>query len=110
MKVNALDLSPNYSGTLMAMVNGIGAFTGIITPYIVAWLAPHSTLTEWQLVFWIVFGVFIVSNFIFVIYASGEVQFWNDPNYLNDDENRHGKSLSKNELDNVYGKKSVVDA
>lgn len=35
MKVNALDLSPNYAGTLMALVNGIGAITGIITPYLV---------------------------------------------------------------------------
>jgi MFS transporter, ACS family, solute carrier family 17 (sodium-dependent inorganic phosphate cotransporter), other len=35
MKVNALDLSPNYAGTLMAIVNGIGSITGIITPYLV---------------------------------------------------------------------------
>ena len=40
MKVNALDLSPNYAGTLMAIVNGIGAFTGIITPYLVGVLTP----------------------------------------------------------------------
>jgi len=35
MKVNALDLSPNHAGTLMAIVNGIGSITGIITPYLV---------------------------------------------------------------------------
>ena len=29
MKVNALDLSPNYAGTLMGITNGIGALTGI---------------------------------------------------------------------------------
>ena len=40
MKVNALDLSPNYSGTVMAIVNGIGAITGIITPYLVGVLTP----------------------------------------------------------------------
>jgi ACS family sodium-dependent inorganic phosphate cotransporter len=40
MKVNALDLSPNYAGTLMALVNGIGAFTGIVTPYLVGVLTP----------------------------------------------------------------------
>lgn len=34
MKVNALDLAPNYAGTLMAIVNGIGGITGIITPYL----------------------------------------------------------------------------
>ncbi|XP_076175055.1 putative inorganic phosphate cotransporter isoform X2 [Ptiloglossa arizonensis] len=82
MKVNALDLSPNYSGTLMALVNGIGAFTGILTPYIVGVLAPNESLSEWRLVFWIVFAVFIVTNFIFVLYASGEVEYWNDPEFI----------------------------
>lgn len=82
MKVNGLDLSPNYSGTLMALVNGIGAFTGIITPYIVGVLAPDQTLGQWRLVFWIVLGVFIVTNVIFVVYASGEVQYWNDPEFV----------------------------
>ena len=35
MKVNPLDLSPNYAGTLMAITNGIGAITGILGPYLV---------------------------------------------------------------------------
>ncbi|XP_050591921.1 putative inorganic phosphate cotransporter [Bombus affinis] len=82
MKVNALDLSPNYSGTLMALVNGIGAFTGILTPYIVSELTPNQTLAQWRLVFWIVFVVFVLTNLIFVLYASGEVQYWNDPEFV----------------------------
>lgn len=85
MKVNALDLSPNYSGTLMALVNGIAAFTGIITPYIVGQLVRDSTLGEWRLVFWIVLGVFIVTNLIFLMYASGDVQYWNDPDFVRED-------------------------
>lgn len=40
MKINALDLSPNFAGTLMAIINGIGGTTGIISPVIVALLAP----------------------------------------------------------------------
>lgn len=86
MKVNALDLSPNYSGTLMAIVNGIGAFTGIITPYIVGVLAPHQTSDEWRVVFWIVLGVFLVTNLVFVLWASGEVQPWNDPEWVREQE------------------------
>lgn len=96
MKVNGLDLSPNYSGTLMAMVNGIGAVTGIITPYIVSVLTPHGTLTEWRLVFWIVFGVFIVTNVIFILFASGEVQDWNDPEFvIRDRKERLHKDFEK---------------
>lgn len=41
LKVNALDLSPNYAGTLMAIVNGIGAIAGIITPTLIGFLTPN---------------------------------------------------------------------
>ncbi|XP_077285026.1 putative inorganic phosphate cotransporter isoform X2 [Arctopsyche grandis] len=78
MKVNALDLSCNYAGTLMAIVNGIGALSGIITPLLVGLLTPNTTQEEWRTVFWIVFGVFIVTNGVFVMWASGEEQWWND--------------------------------
>lgn len=82
MKVNVLDLSPNYSGTLMGIVNGIGAVSGIITPYLVGVLTPEHTLSEWRFVFWIVAGVFIVTNIIYILFASGDVQYWNDPEFL----------------------------
>ncbi|KAK5641112.1 hypothetical protein RI129_009659 [Pyrocoelia pectoralis] len=77
MKVNALDLSPNFAGTLMAIVNGLGALSGIITPYLVGALTEDQMLTQWRLVFWITLGVFIVTNVIFVIFGSGETQWWN---------------------------------
>lgn len=97
MKVNGLDLSPNYSGTLMALVNGIGAFTGIITPYIVGVIAPQQTLKQWRIVFWIVLIVFIVTNAIFILFASGEVQYWNDPDFVirNQEERRQKKKEKK---------------
>ncbi|XP_021935626.1 putative inorganic phosphate cotransporter isoform X2 [Zootermopsis nevadensis] len=79
MKVNALDLSPNYAGTLMAIVNGIGAFTGIITPYLVGVLTPDSTILQWREIFWIVFGVFLATNVLFIFMGSGEIQPWNNP-------------------------------
>lgn len=41
LKVNCLDLSPNYAGTLMALVGGVGAVSGIITPYLVGLLTPN---------------------------------------------------------------------
>ncbi|XP_046627274.1 putative inorganic phosphate cotransporter isoform X1 [Neodiprion virginianus] len=92
MRVNSLDLSPNYSGTVMAIVNGIGALSGIITPYIVGVLTPNQTVNEWRLVFWIIFGVFIVTNTAFLFFASGEVQYWNDPEFLlRDTEGRKNK-------------------
>ncbi|KAK4874858.1 hypothetical protein RN001_014218 [Aquatica leii] len=78
MKVNALDLSPNFAGTLMAIVNGIGAISGIITPYLIGALTSEHTLEQWRLVFWITLGVLAVTNVIYVIFASGEEQVWNE--------------------------------
>lgn len=44
MKVNPLDLSPNYAGSLMAVTNGIGAITGIAAPVFVGVLTPNVRL------------------------------------------------------------------
>lgn len=41
MKVNPLDLSPNYAGSLMAVTNGIGALTGVAAPTLVGWMTEH---------------------------------------------------------------------
>ena len=40
-RVNALDLSPNYAGTIMALVNAIGALSGVATPYLIGVLIPN---------------------------------------------------------------------
>ncbi|KAL0099190.1 hypothetical protein PUN28_020042 [Cardiocondyla obscurior] len=101
MKVNALDLSPNYSGTLMALVNGIGAFTGIITPYIVGVIAADQTLQQWQIVFWIVLGVFIVTNLIFVFFASGEVLHWNDPDFVIRDREERRRRIENEKMESM---------
>ncbi|XP_058815568.1 putative inorganic phosphate cotransporter isoform X1 [Topomyia yanbarensis] len=83
MKVNPLDLSPNYAGSLMAVTNGIGAITGIVAPYVVGIMTPNHSLEEWRIVFWISFAIFHVTNLMYVLWASGEVQPWNTPHLMN---------------------------
>ena len=41
LKVNTLELSPNYSGTLAGLANGAGSIPGMITPYFVGLLTTH---------------------------------------------------------------------
>lgn len=41
MKVNVLDLSPNYAGPAMAIVNGVGAVAGIVSPPLIGYLIPN---------------------------------------------------------------------
>ncbi|KAM8716638.1 hypothetical protein ACLKA7_003506 [Drosophila subpalustris] len=78
MKLSPLDMSPNYAGTLMAITNGIGAITGVITPYLVGVMTPNASLLEWRTVFWVAFGVLFVTAIIYCLWASGEVQPFND--------------------------------
>lgn len=79
LKVNALDLSPNYAGTVMAISNGAAACTGILTPYLVGVLTPDQTLSQWRVVFWIIFALLMVTNVFYLIFASGQIEDWNDP-------------------------------
>ncbi|XP_017068030.2 sialin [Drosophila eugracilis] len=78
MKLTPLDMSPNYAGTLMAITNGIGSFTGVVSPYLVGVMTPNADLMEWRMVFWVAFGVLSVTAVIYCIWASGEIQPFND--------------------------------
>lgn len=39
--------------------------------------SPQSTLLQWRLVFWITLVVFLVTNLVFVAWASADEQWWN---------------------------------
>ncbi|XP_039754043.1 putative inorganic phosphate cotransporter isoform X1 [Pararge aegeria] len=87
MKINALDITPNYAGTTTAMVNGIAAISGIITPYLIGLLTPNSTLKEWRVAFWVCLAVLVFTNIVYLIFAKGEQLWW-------DDVKRHGYPVS----------------
>lgn len=128
LKVNNLDLAPMYAGVLMAITNGVGGFSGIISPYLVGVLTPNvsrskiyrwvysshefvlivfppishrsqSLLHEWRLVFWVTFVVFVVTTIVYVIWASGEVQPWNDPIAMMQLENGDAQTLDAEPID-----------
>lgn len=79
MKVNALDLSPNYAGFLMALVNGIGAAAGFLNTTAYGLLMKDDmTLGGWRLIFWISNAIISISGVIYVIFMQAEIQSWND--------------------------------
>lgn len=43
-KANNLDLSPNYTGVIMALSNGIGSISGSTVPYIVGVITTNVCL------------------------------------------------------------------
>ncbi|XP_034245145.1 putative inorganic phosphate cotransporter [Thrips palmi] len=77
LKVNALDIAPNYSGLVMSIVNGLGAVSGIVSPDIVGLLIPDRSLKQWRDVFWVTFGVCLASSVVYCVFSSAEVQSWN---------------------------------
>ncbi|XP_016837245.1 sialin-like isoform X1 [Nasonia vitripennis] len=95
--VNNLDLSPNYAGTLMAIGNSVAALGGIMTPYIVGVFTPEQTIHEWRRVFWIVLIISVLSNIFFLLYASGEVQEWDSPDFLRSKKKAAAKEVSGDE-------------
>lgn len=53
-------------------------------------------MAEWRTVFWVTFGVFVITTIVYVIWASGEVQPWNEPedqDLAEDDEAKEHKAI-----------------
>ncbi|BES97219.1 sodium:phosphate symporter activity [Nesidiocoris tenuis] len=93
IRINNLDLSPNFAGTIIAITNGIGATSGMVAPTLIGLLTPNRTLAEWRTVFWVIFAVLLISNFAFIFWGSGEVQPWNEPAPPPQDNDAHPKAM-----------------
>ncbi|XP_046991856.1 putative inorganic phosphate cotransporter [Schistocerca americana] len=81
MMMNIIDIAPNFSGLMMGVTDCIGTLTSIAAPLYVGAIVKENTIQEWRIVFLTAAGMLFVGNLIFVIFAKGEVQPWNDPNY-----------------------------
>lgn len=110
IRVNSLDLSPNYAPTTMALVNGIGCLSGMATPYVAGILTPNRTVLEWRLVFWIMMVVMTVSAVVFALFGSGEIQPWDDleQHYLREKE-KQKRGLPMDERLSITQSKSIED-
>ncbi|KAJ8923273.1 hypothetical protein NQ315_001830 [Exocentrus adspersus] len=78
-QVNPIDLSPKYSGIIMGIANGSSNSFSIIAPIVVQLVVGQneSDKSLWRIIFIIASCVYITSDIFFVIFASGEVQWWN---------------------------------
>ncbi|RZF46751.1 hypothetical protein LSTR_LSTR002614 [Laodelphax striatellus] len=101
LKVNALDLSPNYAGTLMAFVNGIGAISGIITPTLIGYLITENTIQQWRQVFWVSGSVIVITNGLYIFLGSAKVQPWNDLRKIDEEEVVSWKAKSGTSVNKV---------
>lgn len=79
-QVNHMDLSPNFAGTLMGMTNGTANIFAILAPIITGFIVtdPHQ-VAQWRTVFFVTSGSYFLGNLFFVLFGSGQIQWWNDP-------------------------------
>ncbi|KAJ8667705.1 hypothetical protein QAD02_009368 [Eretmocerus hayati] len=83
-KMNVRDLAPNYVGVITGFIMGIQNLSAIISPYVMGIMTENQTMSEWSSVFWLTFLVLFITNVIYLILGSGELQKWNDPTFLKD--------------------------
>ncbi|XP_055942792.1 sialin-like [Argiope bruennichi] len=75
--LSALDLSPEYAGTLMGIANTVSNLTGFIVPLIVGTLTDQQqTLHQWRYVFGITVLVLSTTSLVFLFFSSSKKQDW----------------------------------
>ncbi|XP_050315798.1 putative inorganic phosphate cotransporter [Anthonomus grandis grandis] len=74
MTNNINELSRNYGGIIFAINNGLNCMTAIIGGLIVGAVTKNRRLSEWRIVFWIMFGWAILSSIVYIIWSSSERQ------------------------------------
>ncbi|CAL8122496.1 unnamed protein product [Orchesella dallaii] len=76
--VNIIDLTPNYVGILMGIINTISSMPGFFAPWVAGMIInDNPSLENWRLVFLIVAAISFCGNLVYILFASGEEQSWN---------------------------------
>ncbi|VVD04777.1 unnamed protein product [Leptidea sinapis] len=77
--VSYIDLSPNYSGVLMGIGNGLANGCVLLLPVLVSNIVTDVTnQTQWRLTMFIMATSTVLSNIVYVIFVSADVKPWND--------------------------------
>lgn len=87
LRANNIDLSPNYAGVLMAIMNGLGGFAGLVTPWVVGFvITGEGSVDEWRTAFFICAVLMTALCIPYLIWGSADVQPWNSVEEKGDTE------------------------
>ncbi|KAK9502554.1 hypothetical protein O3M35_011312 [Rhynocoris fuscipes] len=78
VKVNPMDLSPNFAGSIGSLANTGGCLSGVIVPFVNGALTPNGFKEEWRVYFWISFVITLLGGLSFFLLASAEIQPFNE--------------------------------
>ncbi|SPP75825.1 putative inorganic phosphate cotransporter [Drosophila guanche] len=91
-----IDMSPNHSGMLMAIVNGIGNIFPLLTPLLVGVIVTDmGSRSQWQIVFGLTAVVFFLGNLVYIIWGTTDQQAWDAEDYFKQCT-RNGHQLEQN--------------
>lgn len=75
---NALDIAPNFSGTIFGMANTLSSIGGFMSAFMVAALTNEdNSFGQWKFVFWILAGIYCFGGYHYLMLGSGLLQPWN---------------------------------
>lgn len=78
-KVNHMDITVNFNGIVMSMVNASGCLGGFISPLIVSNVAPNNKLVEWKRVGWIIWIIAFIFTTYYLFAAQATRAEWDVP-------------------------------
>lgn len=78
-KVNHMDITVNFNGIIMSIVNTSGCIGGFLSPMVVSYVAPNNRLYEWKRVVWIIWGMGFVFTTYYFFVAQARRAKWDVP-------------------------------
>ncbi|XP_050297592.1 sialin isoform X2 [Anthonomus grandis grandis] len=77
---NGLDIAPNFSGTIFGLANTLSSIGGWVSTKMVAIITgTQSTFDTWKYVFYVLVATYIFGALFYLIFGSGKLQTWNNP-------------------------------
>jgi len=100
--INHIDISPNFTGTIMAVCNTAATLSGFIVPIFVGHMTNgHQTLERWQFIFNTTAAVLVFDFLFYLFMASAEEQPWNRPKEIDEASKCEVSQESKKFLDDA---------
>ncbi|XP_055689170.1 sialin-like [Lutzomyia longipalpis] len=82
--VNPLDIAPNHASVILGISNTFATIPGIVSPLLTGVITSDKTKEQWQVVFYISSGIYLVGCVIYWFFCRGELQPWAKTNTIND--------------------------
>ncbi|KAM3956527.1 putative inorganic phosphate cotransporter [Aphomia sociella] len=80
--INHIDLTPNFSGTLIAIGSSLMNIFVLLMPVFVSFIITDmGNQLQWRTMFIIVGSTAFVANLVYVTFMTTEIQPWNDKDY-----------------------------